>query len=148
MNIEHEKYMRIALQQAEIAFQQGEIPIGCVIVSTVSKNIIAKAFNQVEKLQDPTAHAEIIAITAACQYIGSKYLHECTLYVTLEPCLMCSGAIFWAQIPNIIYGASDTKYGITQYAQELLKKRVNVQGGILEKDCKALIQEFFKQKRK
>lgn len=139
--------MRIALQEAEKAYQSGEVPIGCVIVSHTG-NIIAKAHNQVETLQDPTAHAEIIAITSACEYLKAKYLPNTVLYITLEPCLMCSGAIFWAQIPTVIYGASDVKYGITHYAQELLNKRVTITGGVLENECKTLIQQFFKEKRK
>ncbi|MCS7077008.1 MAG: nucleoside deaminase [Bacteroidia bacterium] len=147
MNIEHEKYMRIALHQAQNAFEKGEVPIGCVIVSNPTQRIIAKSYNQVETLQDPTAHAEIIAITSACAYIGAKYLNDCTLYVTLEPCLMCSGAIFWAQIPHLVFGAYDTKYGLTHQTQGLLSKRVEIIGGILEKECKSLIQTFFKQKR-
>lgn len=140
--------MRIALKQAELAYEQGEVPVGCIIVSDTTQNIIAKSYNQVETLQDPTAHAEIIAITSACQYLGAKYLADCTLYVTLEPCMMCSGAVFWAQIPKIIFGAYDAKYGITQHAQSVLKKRVEITGGILEQECKVLIQQFFKEKRK
>jgi len=145
---DHDKYMRIALQQAQKAYQQGEVPIGCVIVSENTGNIIAKTYNQVETLQDPTAHAEIIAITAACEYLGAKYLHDCILYITLEPCLMCSGAIFWAQIPTVIYGASDSKYGVTQYTQQVFNKRITITGGILENECKTLLQQFFKEKRK
>lgn len=148
MNSEHEKYMRIALQQAEMAFEQGEVPIGCVIVSDTTQKIIAKTYNQVETLQDPTAHAEVMAITAACEYMGAKYLTDCTLYVTLEPCMMCSGAVFWAQLPRIVFGAYDAKYGNTQYTQNMLNKRVHITGGILENECKTLIQHFFKQKRK
>ncbi len=139
--------MRIALQQAQMAYEQGEIPIGCIIVSNTTEKIIAKTYNQVETLQDPTAHAEIMAITAACEYLGAKYLTDCTLYVTLEPCMMCSGAVFWAQLPKIVFGARDTKYGTIQYTQNILNKRVEVIGGVLENECKTLIQQFFKEKR-
>lgn len=146
--MEHEKYMRIALQQAQLAFEQGEVPIGCVIVSDVTQKIIAKTYNQVETLQDPTAHAEIMAVTAACEYLGAKYLTECTLYVTLEPCIMCSGAIFWSQIPRIVFGAYDVKYGSLQHTQSILNKRTEITSGVLENECRTLIQQFFKERRK
>lgn len=148
MGTEQEKYMRIALQQAQLAFEKGEVPIGCVIVSEPTQTIIAKTHNQVETLQDPTAHAEIMAITAACEYLGAKYLTDCTMYVTLEPCLMCSGAVFWAQLSTLVFGAYDVKYGITQHTQLLLNKRVEITGGVLENECKKLIQVFFQKKRK
>ncbi|MCS7028550.1 MAG: nucleoside deaminase [Bacteroidia bacterium] len=148
MNSEHEKYMRIALQQASRAFEQGEVPIGCVIVSNTTQTIIAKAYNQVETLQDPTAHAEILAITAACTYLGSKYLTDCTLYVTLEPCLMCLGAIFWAQLSQVVFGAYEAKYSAMHSIKLLLDKRISIVGGVLEQECSTLIQEFFRARRK
>lgn len=144
--MEHEFWMGLALQEAMSAFAEDEVPIGCVIVSAQGK-LIAKGYNQTERLQDPTAHAEMIAITAACEYLGAKYLSNCTLYVTLEPCLMCSGAIRWAQVDTIVFGASDTKYGFMNENKHLFPKKTQFIGGVLEEPCRALLQDFFKNKR-
>jgi len=131
--------------EAECAFEEDEIPVGAVIVH--KNNIIAKAYNQTEKLKDTTAHAEILAITSASNFIGAKYLKECTLYVTLEPCVMCAGAIFWAQIETIVYGANDEKRGFRQFTQNVFPEKVNIISGIMENESTQLLKSFFKQKR-
>ena len=140
-----EKYMNLALAEARKALAADEIPIGCVIVS--QGQVIGRGHNLTETLQDVTAHAEMQAITAAAQTLGGKYLPDATLYVTVEPCPMCAGAIGWAQISRIVYGASDPKRGYTTYAPHVLHPKATVTSGILEEDCRALIQEFFKSKR-
>ena len=140
-----EKYMNLALAEARKALAADEIPIGCVIVS--QGQIIGRGHNLTETLQDVTAHAEMQAITAAAQTLGGKYLPDATLYVTVEPCPMCAGAIGWAQISRIVYGASDPKRGFTTYAPHVLHPKATVTSGVLEEDCRALIQEFFKSKR-
>ena len=140
-----EKYMNLALAEARKALAADEIPIGCVIVS--QGQIIGRGHNLTETLQDVTAHAEMQAITAAAQTLGGKYLPDATLYVTVEPCPMCAGAIGWAQISRIVYGASDPKRGYTTYAPHVLHPKATVTSGILEEECRALIQEFFKSKR-
>lgn len=142
---EDEKYMAMALQEAQKANQSGEIPIGCVIVS--SGQIIGRGHNLTETLQDVTAHAEIQAITAAAQTLGGKYLNDSTLYVTIEPCAMCAGAIGWAQIRRVVYGAADDKRGYTLFAPNTLHPKCTVSSGIKEDECKSLIQTFFKKKR-
>lgn len=142
---EDEKYMSLALTEAERACQKGEIPVGCIIVC--DGQIVGRGHNLTETLQDVTAHAEIQAITAAAQTLGGKYLTECTLYVTLEPCAMCAGAIGWAQIRRMVYGASDEKRGYTQFAPNALHPKCTVSSGIKEDECKSLIQTFFKNKR-
>lgn len=141
----NEYFMRLALQQANLAFTANEIPIGAVIVC--NNTIVAKAYNQTELLQDVTAHAEILAITAAANYLGSKYLPNCTLYVTVEPCLMCSGASYWAQLGKVVYGAADEKRGFTTLQKPVLHPKTQVVGGILTTECAALMSDFFKQKR-
>lgn len=140
-----ERYMRIALSEAHKALSSNEIPIGCVIVS--QNQIIGRGHNLTETLEDVTAHAEMQAITAATQTLGGKYLPDATLYVTVEPCPMCAGAIGWAQISRIVYGAPDPKRGYATYAPRVFHPKATVTAGVLEPECRALIQEFFKSKR-
>lgn len=140
-----EKYMDLALSEAHKALSSNEIPIGCVIVS--QDRIIGRGHNLTETLADVTAHAEIQAITAATQTLGGKYLPDATLYVTVEPCPMCAGAIGWAQISRIVYGAPDPKRGYQTYAPRVFHPKATVTAGVLENECRALIQEFFKAKR-
>lgn len=140
-----EYFMNEALKQAQIAFEEGEIPVGAVIVS--KNRIIAKAYNQTEKLQDVTAHAEMIAITAAENSLGAKYLTNCRLYVTLEPCTMCGGALFWSQISEVYFGASDPKRGFRQTNSNILHPKTKITGGLLEKECGELILRFFEKLR-
>ena len=136
--------MQKALQEAEKAFEAGEVPVGAII--TINEKIIAKAHNLTEMLHDVTAHAEIQAITSASEYLGGKYLKDCTLYVTLEPCVMCAGALYWSQIGRIVYGASDTKRGYHLYG-DLLHPRTVVVQGVLQDECSQLVKTFFQQKR-
>jgi len=138
-------FMGQALREAEKAREAGEIPVGAVVVC--QKQIIARAHNQTQILNDVTAHAEIMAITAASSYLGNKYLNECTLYVTLEPCIMCAGALAWAQIDRVVYGASDEKRGFMRYGKELLHPKTKLEYGIKHDECAALMTEFFAQKR-
>ncbi|MFC2454602.1 MAG: nucleoside deaminase [Segatella salivae] len=140
-----EQFMRKALYEAEKAAEEGEIPIGAVIVC--NDRIISRAHNLTEKLHDVTAHAEMQAITAAADLLGGKYLSDCTLYVTVEPCVMCAGAIGWAQIGRIVYGASDEKRGYQLYAPRALHPKAVVMRGVLEAECRQMMQDFFKQKR-
>ncbi|MBK9459241.1 MAG: nucleoside deaminase [Sphingobacteriales bacterium] len=140
-----EYFMRLALQQANLAFTANEVPIGAIVVC--NNTIVAKAYNQTELLQDVTAHAEILAITAAANYLGSKYLPNCALYVTVEPCLMCSGASYWAQLGKVVYGAADEKRGFTTLQKPVFHPKTQVVGGILATECAALMSDFFKQKR-
>lgn len=140
-----EQFMRKALNEAERAGEEGEIPIGAVIVC--NDRIISRAHNLTEKLHDVTAHAEMQAITAAADLLGGKYLSDCTLYVTIEPCVMCAGAIGWAQIGRIVYGASDEKRGYQLYAPRALHPKAVVTRGVLEAECRQMMQDFFKQKR-
>lgn len=142
---EDERFMRLALCEAEKALEADEIPIGCVIVS--NNQIIGRGHNLTETLSDVTAHAEIQAITAASQTLGGKYLPDATLYVTVEPCPMCAGAIGWSQISRIVYGAPDPKRGYATYAPRVFHPKATVTSGVLEDECRALIQEFFKSKR-
>ena len=145
MYTKDELFMRKALQEAEIAYQEGEIPVGAVIVC--KNQIIARAHNLTETLHDVTAHAEMQAITSAANQLGGKYLKDCTLYVTVEPCIMCAGALGWAQISRIVYGASDEKRGYAVFAPKALHPKAEVQGGVLEEECKTLMQNFFNEKR-
>ena len=140
-----EQFMRKALYEAQRAAEEGEIPIGAVIVC--DDRIISRAHNLTEKLHDVTAHAEMQAITAAADLLGGKYLSDCTLYVTVEPCVMCAGAIGWAQIGRIVYGASDEKRGYQLYASRALHPKAVVTRGVLEAECRQMMQDFFKQKR-
>lgn len=137
--------MRIALSEAHKALSSNEIPIGCVIVS--QGQIIGRGHNLTETLADVTAHAEMQAITAATQTLGGKYLPDATLYVTVEPCPMCAGAIGWAQISRIVYGAPDPKRGYRTYAPHVMHAKAKVTAGVLEDECRRLMQEFFKKKR-
>jgi len=139
-------FMRQALMEAERAQEIGEVPVGAVVVS--HNQIIARGHNRTEQLQDVTAHAEIIALTAAAESLGSKYLNECTLYVTLEPCIMCAGALAWAQLDRLVYGASDDKRGFMRYGKVLLHPKTSVEFGILMEECQAVLQSFFAERRK
>lgn len=138
-------FMKMALQEAQYAYEAGEIPVGAVIV--VQNRIIARAHNLTEKLNDVTAHAEMQAITAAANFLGGKYLKDCTLYVTLEPCQMCAGALYWSQISKIVYGAEDPQRGCGAMGTKLHPK-TTIFGGVLEQEAARLLQEFFNQKRK
>ena len=137
-------FMRKALQEAEIAYEKGEVPIGAVIV--VQERVIARAHNLTEQLNDVTAHAEMQAITAAANFLGGKYLKDCTLYVTLEPCQMCGGALYWSQISKIVYGARDTQRGY-EVMGTTLHPKTKIVGGILENEAADLLKRFFIQKR-
>ena len=138
-------FMKQALAEALKAADEGEVPVGAVVVC--GGRIIARAHNQTERLNDVTAHAEIIALTAAADYLGSKYLDECDLYVTLEPCVMCAGALAWAQLGRLVYAASDDKRGFMRFGKTLLHPKTKVEMGILQDEASALIKEFFKDKR-
>lgn len=140
-----ERYMRMALKEAEAAFDEGEIPVGAVVVS--HDRVIARAHNQTEQLHDVTAHAEMLAITAAANQMGGKYLPDCTLYVTVEPCTMCAGATGWAQIGRVVYGAADDKRGYSKLAPHALHPKATVTAGVLETECTRLMKEFFKTRR-
>ena len=138
-------FMRKALQEAEVAFDKGEVPVGAVIV--VNNRIIARAHNLTQLLTDVTAHAEMQAITAASNFLGGKYLHKCTLYVTIEPCQMCAGALFWSQIATIIYGAKDEQRGCGVMGTKLHPKTM-IRGGVLADEASQLLKRFFSEKRK
>ena len=138
-------YMKQALEEAKTAFNEDESPIGAVI--ECEGRIIARAHNLTERLTDVTAHAEMQAITAAAEYLGGKYLTECTLYVTVEPCVMCAGALGWSQIKRIVYGSSDEKRGFQRFAPNALHPKTQVVHGVMEKECTELMQKFFREKR-
>lgn len=138
-------YMKQALQEAKKAFERGEVPVGAVVVC--KNRVIARSYNLTETLNDVTAHAEMQAITAAANYLGGKYLTDCTLYVTVEPCVMCAGAISWAQMGRLVYGASDEKRGFRRLAPTALHPKTVLQQGLLEEECALLMKEFFKQRR-
>ena len=138
-------YMKQALVEANEAYRQGEIPIGAVVVCR--DKIIAKSHNLTELLHDVTAHAEMQAITAAAEHLGGKYLNDCTLYVTVEPCVMCAGALGWSQISRIVYGAPDEKRGFQRFAPQALHPRTQVESGVMADECAELIQRFFREKR-
>jgi len=142
-----EFYMRQALQQAQRAFNEDEVPVGAVIV--LNDRIIARGYNQVEKLNDCTAHAEIIALTSAFNFLGSKYLPEAVIYITVEPCLMCAGALYWSKIGKIVYGASDEKNGYRRLVSEMspFHSKTALVTGILQKECTELMKSFFREKR-
>lgn len=140
------QYMRDALREAAEAAAGDEVPVGAVIVCR--DRIIAKGHNMTERLHDPTAHAEMIALTAATEAIGGKYLNDCTLYVTVEPCPMCAAALCWAQIGRIVYGASDPKRGYSLFTPSLLHPKTQVTSGVLEDDCSAIVRDYFQAKRK
>jgi len=141
-----EYFMRQALRLAEQAKQQGEIPVGAVVVC--EDKIIGRGYNQTVALNDPTAHAEMLAITAATHAIGSRYLSECTLYVTLEPCVMCAGACYWAMLKKVVYGAGDEKNGFTKVRTSLFHPKTEVVSGLLEEEASKVLKDFFKKLRK
>lgn len=145
MNENDEKYMREALKEAEDACSEDEVPIGAVVVCR--GRIIGKGHNMTERLRDPSAHAEMIALTAATQALGGKYLKDCTIYVTVEPCPMCAAALSWAQISRIVYGASDPKRGYTRFTPSLLHPKTEVSSGTLADECSCLVTGYFKEKR-
>lgn len=138
-------FMTQALKEAQKAYEAGEVPVGAIVVC--QNQIIARGYNQTEQLNDVTAHAEIIALTAAANYFGSKYLDDCTLYVTLEPCVMCAGALSWAQLGRLVYGAEDEKRGFMRFGKGLLHPKTKVEYGILAEECGELLKTFFKQRR-
>ena len=146
MEERHEKHMFDAFREAQRAAAEDEGPIGAVIVC--HGRIIGKGHNMTERLNDPTAHAEMIAITAATEAMGGKYLSDCTLYVTVEPCPMCAGALAWAQIGRIVYGAEDPKRGFSRFSPSLLHPKTEVTGGVMAEECGRLVTEFFQNKRK
>jgi tRNA(adenine34) deaminase len=141
-----EYFMRLAIQEARKASESGEVPVGAVI--TAGDQLLARCHNSTEMLTDVTAHAEILAITAASQYLGSKYLMECTLYVTLEPCVMCAGALRWAQIGRVVYATADDKGGFMRYGKELLHPRTQLEMGIMMEESSVLLKSFFSARRK
>ena len=140
-----ERYMRMALQEARAAVEAGEIPVGAVVVC--KDRVVARAHNLTECLGDVTAHAEMQAITSAAASLGGKYLTDCTLYVTLEPCVMCAGAIGWSQLSRVVFGAGDDKRGYRRFAPEALHPKTRVESGILADECAALMKSFFKRRR-
>ena len=139
-------FMKRALAEAQQAFAEGEVPVGAVVVC--QNKIIARAHNQTETLNDVTAHAEMLAITSATNLLGAKYLTGCTLYVTVEPCVMCAGALGWSQVERVVFGAYDTKRGYQRYASEAMHPKTVVTGGIMQNDCEQLMKDFFEQKRR
>lgn len=142
---DHEKFMKEALREAVQAAAEDEVPIGAVIVW--KDRVIAKGHNMTERLADPTAHAEMIAITAATEAVGGKYLNDCTLYVTVEPCPMCAGALAWSQIGKVVYGASDPKRGFSLFSPSLMHPKTEVTSGVLAEECGSMVSDFFKKKR-
>lgn len=145
--MEHENYMRLALQEARKAYDKGEVPVGAVLV--INNKVICRTHNQVELLQDSTAHAEILALTAAYSALGSKYIPEATLYITVEPCLMCSGALYWSKIGAIVFGAYDEKNGYRRVAGDNnpFHPKTRLSGGLLADECAALMKNFFASRR-
>ncbi|GAB6395226.1 MAG: tRNA-specific adenosine deaminase [Bacteroidales bacterium] len=142
-----EYFMKQALAEARLAAAEGEAPVGAVIVC--NNQIIARAHNQTERLNDPTAHAEMIAVTSAANALGAKYLTGCRLYVTVEPCVMCAGAIGWAQVSALVYGTADEKKGFTQYAASgVLHPKTSVKGGVMETECAKEMTDFFRKRRR
>ena len=140
-----ERYMREALREARAAGAEGEVPIGAVVVCR--GRVIARGHNMTERLHDPTAHAEMIALTAATEALGGKYLDDCTLYVTVEPCPMCAAALCWAQLGRLVWGAPDVRRGYSLFSPSLLHPRTEVSSGLLGDECAALVKEYFKSKR-
>ncbi|HWK56845.1 MAG TPA: nucleoside deaminase [Parapedobacter sp.] len=143
--IPDEVYMKEALREAEKALEQGEVPIGAVVVA--GGRIIGRGHNLTERLNDVTAHAEMQAFTAAASYMGGKYLRDCTLYVTIEPCVMCAGAAYWTQVGRIVFGALDEKRGFSKLGTAILHPKTTLTNGILEAECAALVTSFFRNKR-
>lgn len=146
MQTPDEFFMRLALEEAHLAYEEGEVPIGAVLVHR--DRVVSRAHNQTERLSDPTAHAEVLCVSAASSHLDMKYLPECRLYVTIEPCAMCAGAIRWSRVAEVIYGASEEKFGYHVYSEAIIPRSCKVRGGILEDDARALMQEFFQSKRK
>jgi tRNA(adenine34) deaminase len=140
-----EHYMRLALREAEAAFEEGEVPIGAVVVAR--NRVIGRGHNQTERLQDATAHAEMLAITAASDFLGSKYLDDCTLYVTIEPCVMCAGALRWVRVKKIVFGGSEPKTGYQRFEDGILHPKTEVVRGVLGDECTGLMREFFRSRR-
>ncbi len=138
-------FMKQAFLEAQKAYEANEVPVGAIVVC--HKQIIAKAHNLTEKLNDVTAHAEILAITAAEEFLGGKYLNECTLYVTLEPCVMCAGALNWAQLGKLVYGAADSKRGFARSSPKILHPKTEIISGVMENECGAIVKAFFRSKR-
>ncbi len=145
LDFSDEYFMKQALKEAGYAYEEDEVPVGAVVVC--NNKIIARAYNQTEKLNDVTAHAEILAITAAANHLGAKFLTECTLFVTMEPCVMCAGAIAWARPDRIVFGACDEKRGFSKLAPDAIHPKTLVSGGIMHEECGELVKEFFKAKR-
>ena len=152
--LNHDHFMNLALKEAARAYEEGEVPIGAIIV--MNEKIIARGYNQVEKLTDPTAHAEMIALTSAFNYLGAKYLPEASLYVTIEPCIMCAGALYWSKIGTVVYGSPDIKNGYNKWLNsssmydsknKSLHPKTMILSGIKEKECVTLMQNFFKERR-
>lgn len=146
MQTPDEFFMRLALEEARLAYEEGEVPIGAVLVHR--DRVVSRAHNQTERLSDPTAHAEVLCVSAASSHLDMKYLPECRLYVTIEPCAMCAGAIRWSRVAEVIYGASEEKFGYHVYSEAIIPRSCKVCGGVLEHDARALMQEFFQSKRK
>ena len=146
MNFSEEYFMKMAYREAEKAMEKDEIPVGAVVV--LNQMVIGRGHNLTQTLQDVTAHAEMQAITAATNHIGAKYLNDCTLYVTLEPCVMCAGAIAWAQLGSLVYGAADPKKGFTLVKHNILHPKTLVKSGIMEQECSEILIEFFNKKKK
>ena len=140
-----EHFMKEAFKEAKKAFDEGEVPVGAIIVC--ENKIIARAHNMTERLNDVTAHAEMLAFTSATDYLGGKYLNECTLYVTLEPCVMCAGASYWTQLKKLVFAASDKKRGFEKHQEQLLHPKTEIVRGVLEKECSDILQLFFQNKR-
>jgi len=142
-----EYFMWHALREAQNAFDEDEVPVGAVVV--INNKIVARGYNQVEKLNDPTAHAEVLAITSACNFLGSKYLTDASLYVTVEPCLMCCGALYWSKVARVVYGASDAKNGYEHITKNTwpFHPKTQLVKGVLEDECSNLMKQFFKAKR-
>lgn len=145
MTLTHETFMYEALKEAKNALGKREVPVGAVVVC--KNKIIGRGFNQTETLHDATAHAEMIAITSAMSFLGSKYLTDCILYVTLEPCVMCAGAIRWAQINTLVFGATDDKMGYRLFSKKILHPKTKIINGVKEGDCSTLLKDFFSKKR-
>ncbi|MBL7697244.1 MAG: nucleoside deaminase [Chitinophagaceae bacterium] len=140
-----EHYMKLALREAQKAFEAEEVPVGAIIVQ--NDKIIARGYNQVERLSDPTAHAEILALTSAFNFLGAKYLPEATIYITVEPCLMCAGALYWSKISRVVFGAADEKNGYSAKAHWPFHPKTELTKGVLAEECAALMKEFFKARR-
>ncbi|MFI3258582.1 MAG: nucleoside deaminase [Rikenellaceae bacterium] len=145
MDNRDEKYMRLALDEARRAFDEGEVPIGAVVVG--GDRLLGRGHNLVETLCDATAHAEMQAITAATSTLGGKYLSDCTLYVTVEPCAMCAGAIAWSQVGEVVFGASDPKKGFRRYSRDILPPKIKLREGVLKGECEAIMNNFFSKLR-